>query len=190
MAQPSDNRWNLVALAVVSMTNRPLLSQLFLSETATRNDELNLQFLLHSSLDVCDERVDARARRDQAAPVKSQPPAAAARGGAPNNAVSLTYVDSNKQNPCFLHKLLQYQRYWSWGYQSSSSIRVLAVTHGDAPRDVMHQILRQTYDHVSYALCNPFFDYDATLDSDTFLMKITNLVGPHTVMRRVLNAEM
>lgn len=187
MAQP-DNRWNLVALAVVSMANRPLLSQLFLSETATRNDELNLQFLLHSSLDVCDERVDARARRDQASNASSKPQSSTRHAGG-SATTALTYVDSSKQNPCFLHKLLQYQRYWSWGYQSSSSIRVLAVTHGDAPRDIMHQILRQTYDHVSYALCNPFFDYDASLDSDSFIMKITNLVGPHTVMRRVLNPD-
>ena len=199
-----ESRWNLVALAVVSTSNRPLLSQLFLSEAATRHDELNLQFLLHSSLDVCDERVDARVRRDlaQSANARNTVAAGASIGGAAGASVSgsgagpssannsrpttMSYVESSKQSPCFLDKLLQSQRFWTWGYQSASGIRVLAVTHGDAPREALHQILKQTYESVSVALSNPFFDPDATLDSDAFLRKISTIAAPHTVMRRLV----
>lgn len=205
--------WSLVAIAAVSRSNRPLVSQLFLPETATSQDELQLQFLVHSSLDVCEERVDALLKRgmfgaqgqkllssgqrstsaaaggglgESGMPSSQQPAAfhSSSTGGVQSTTTSNQhYADNQVQQSPYLERLIQAQRYSSWGYQSNTGIKVIAVTFGaDPPPSEIKLILSAIYEQLSVTMCNPFrVTYDEIIHSDNFIAAITNLVFRFTV---------
>lgn len=178
----SGGDWAVAALAVVGRGSKPIFTKCFFSPLDVLNDpcvltsmlfsvapadELQLQFLMHSSLDICDEKLAAKPSQSSNAnsfDSGSPQPAAGAHRSTPG-------TDSR-----FLDKLLQTSKWTAHGFHSCTSIRIILVTMGEAPREAVHPLCRHVYETVSTALCNPFRDLDDSLEGNAKFRKLIDSI--------------
>lgn len=129
------------------------------------DDELQIHFLLHASLDVCDEYVMARSLDGaQSNLVGATPPAQGSIPKAPPSfdmqaQGTTASLPSQQQalDPRFMGKLLTSHRWASYGFQTNSGLRVLVVTLGEGPLSEISFLCTKIYEIVSHCVCNPFY---------------------------------
>ena len=143
--------------------------------SVTSADELQLHFLMHSSLDICDEKVAAKI------PQSVNHDAANTAAGSPQPARPFSNSTSDAR---FLDKVFQTNRWSVHAFHSCTAVRVLLVTVGDAPRDAVQPLCRHIYESASTALCNPFRELDDPLGSARFVASVNNIVYPFSVTSR------
>lgn len=139
---------NVAAISIVSRNGKPLYTQV-LAKT-TPEEELQLHFLMYSSLDVCDERVEQRKRRME------------------KLAQANVRIPPLTEDPRFLNQLHQTNRYRAWGFQSTSHLKIILVVDGDFQKNDVAPLLKFVYERVSSSMCNPFREIDAELSSPAF----------------------
>lgn len=150
------------------------------------SNELHLQFLMYSSLDVCDERIAQRRilHEKQLAAAGGSSPASTQGGSSTASSAAATaqaLAAAAAGNGRFLQVLLHSHNWRSWGLHSNTGIKVILVTEGDgdgATATKVSMLLDQIYNRVVYAICNPFRDLDADLSSPAFLKELRSLLAP------------
>jgi hypothetical protein len=184
-----SNDWAVAAVAVVGRGSRPLFTQCFFSPadvlgdpfastssllSVTPADELQLHFLMHSSLDLCDEKVNAKAPHSS----QQQPHDAS---GSPTPARPTLNSSSDAR---FLDKVIQTNRWTVHAFHSCTAVRVLLVSVGDAPREAVQPLCRHLYETASTALCNPFRELDDPLGNPRFVSSVNAIVFPYSATCR------
>ncbi len=205
-----SNDWAVAAVAIVGRGSRPLFTQCYFSPAdvlgdpvaavsallpVTAADELQLHFLMHSSLDLCDEKVAAKVpsaqhhsnpqQQLQQQALHSNAEGSSGGGGGSSISPQPSRPTTNSSSDArFLDKVIQTSRWTVHAFHSCTAVRVLLVTAGDAPREAVQPLCRHLHEASSTALCNPFRELDDPLGSTRFVSAVNNILLPYSATSR------